>query len=68
MLTKLKDWIEDKLSPPPLSRVVEHQMEEAELEVQRAQHVITTHRFQEHMARARIEALEDWHHGRNLRA
>ena len=45
--------------------VAEH-MQEAQREAKQAARVIRDHMFTEHMARARIKALEDWNHQRNL--
>ncbi len=59
---RMHDWLDRIVSPPSLSEIVDQQMQEAQLEQQQAQHVILTHQFQEHMAKAKIVALEAWNH------
>lgn len=67
MIKAMRTWYETMVKPLSLDEVIQREMERATLEATQARHVITSHRFQEHMARARIEALEDWNHSRNIR-
>lgn len=59
---RLKARINSMLTPPSLSETIAHEMERAQVELQQARHVIVTHEFLEHMAKARIAALEAWNH------
>lgn len=59
--------IKDRINPPSLEAIVADEMQDAQREAQQAQHVIDNHRFLRHMALSRMDALENWHHNRNIR-
>lgn len=56
--------IQDMINPPGLTALVAEELAKTQQELANAEHVILSHRFQRHMALAKIAALEDWHHGR----
>lgn len=63
----LVDELLRKVQPPPLAQVVAEEMDEALREAQQAAQVIENHRFLRHMALSRMEALENWHHQRDVK-
>lgn len=61
MISRLKMALGDILGPPSLLDVVQRELETAQAELGQTQNVIRSHRFQEHMVRAKIEALNAWY-------
>lgn len=50
----------------PEEQIIEEQLSAALREAEQAARSIRDHMFTQHMARARIQALENWNHGANL--
>jgi hypothetical protein len=60
-------WADERLFKGKTEgEILAEEMEKAQREAQGAARVIRDHMYHEHMARARIKALEDWNHQRNL--
>jgi len=59
---KLINQLLSLLKPPTLDEVIVHETEKEQKEVMACDHVILTHEFQKHMAKAKIKAMEEWNH------
>lgn len=63
----ISSWLDERVFPDKTeSQRVQELMEAATLEAEQAAKTIRDHMFTQHMARARIQALENWNHGTNL--
>lgn len=56
----MKGWVH----PPSLEAKLAEEMQITQQELRSAQQTIHEQQYLRHMALAKIEALEDWHHGR----
>lgn len=66
IFVRLNAKLDKMFSPPSLMDIVAEQMQQATLERQQARQTILNHRFVEHMAQAKIAALEAWNHKGDL--
>lgn len=60
LLKKFRKWVHKPFTPPTLDEIRAQQLLESHRELQQSQHVIRTHQFQEHMTKAKIQALIGW--------
>ena len=60
ILTRLKLALAKPFTPLTLDEIRIQKLEALNRELMQSQHVILTHRFQEHMTKATIQALHDW--------
>lgn len=66
-LVSLCSLMDEKLFPETTEeQKIETLLEAATLEAEQAAKTIRDHMFVQHMARAKIQALESWNHGSNL--
>jgi hypothetical protein len=60
-------WADEHLFKAKVeAEILAEEMEKAQSEAQSAARVIRDHMYHEHIARAKIKALEDWNHQQNL--
>jgi predicted GIY-YIG superfamily endonuclease len=60
----LSDIADAMFRRPTVEDAVAHEMHKAHAEAMQAEASIKNHQFIRHLALSRIEALEDWNHGR----
>lgn len=60
LFRKLVSAWRDLFKVPTLKEIIAHEMEKAVNEENQCKQVILSHRFQQHMAQAKIEALNAW--------
>lgn len=57
---RLENWFENKITPAPLTEVVNNGIEEAQKEIMHCDYAILKQQFLKHMAVARRNALIEW--------
>lgn len=62
LLNNLWVWYENLWTRPSVLESIALEMRKAQQDIRDAQRVIYDHRFQVHMSRATIAALEAWNH------